>query len=561
MGVCDVIIELKSGNRIENILWYNENLEKLFGPIWARRRGDVISDVFRGFSPDDSQGTLIWEDNRFLYDITISGSSRLLIMKQDLDREYFLRSALNQIDEGVQIYDKNAYAVFINDVSRRISEIPDNVQVEGRHLLDMYPLDEDISTILTSLRTQRPVINRVDHYNTSDGAFVAASYTAVPIRKYGEVIGTVVFEQNSEVVKEHIKRMKNIQKALDSYEDPNPRMAFTGYTFNNIIGSGAALTEAVSIARRVAPQECSVLLVGETGTGKELFAQAIHHESQRSRGKFLAINCAAVPENLIEGVLFGTVKGSFTGSEDRVGYMEEASGGTLFLDELNSMSLGMQSKILRAVQEQSIRRVGGNEDIKIDVRIISSCNEDPFKAIRENRLRRDLFYRLSTVMVNLPPLREHPEDVETLMWARIRNSNPHFVNKIERIAPEVLRYLKTYSWPGNVRELFHAVDYAMNITSGDTIEMEHLPKHILGKSQTAVKPGTEVPGSGSDRAAAIPQPDWSRDTLQSVMDRYENEVLRQALDQYGGNISQTAAALDIKRQSLQYRIHKYGIII
>ncbi|MBR3260261.1 MAG: sigma 54-interacting transcriptional regulator, partial [Firmicutes bacterium] len=462
--------------------------------------------------------------------------------------------------EGIQIYDKNAYAVFINDRSRRISEIPDNVSVEGRHLLDMYPLDENISTTLTSLRTERPVVNRVDHYNTSDGIFVAAAYTAIPIRKYGDVIGTVVFEQNSDVVENHIKRMKSIQKALDSYVDLNPRMPFTGYTFDNIIGNGAALEEAVSIAKRVSSQECSVLLIGETGTGKELFAQSIHRESGRRDGKFLAINCSAVPESLIEGVLFGTVKGSFTGSEDRVGYMEEASGGTLFLDELNSMSLAMQSKILRAVQERTIRRVGGSEDIPIDVRIISSCNEDPFKAIRENRLRRDLFYRLSTVMINLPPLRDHPEDIETLMRARIRNSNIHYVNKVDKIAPEVLDFLKRYSWPGNVRELFHMVDYAMNVTDGDTIEMEHLPKHLLreyhengmGAADTAKVPAV---------SAGAVRPDWSRETLQSVMDRYENDVLRQALDQYGGNISRTAEALDIKRQSLQYRIHKYGIII
>lgn len=556
MGVIDVMIQLKNGNVIDDISWFNENLRRLFEGIWARRIGLPLTTVFTGFDPGSPEGTLIWEENRFNYSLFGPEDAPAILMKQDLDREYFLKAALDLVDEGIQIYDKNAYAVFINDISRRISEIPDTVTVEGRHLLDMYPLDDNVSTTLTSLRTQRPVVNRVDHYNTSDGTFVAAAYTAIPVRKYGEVIGTVVFEQNSDIVKNHIKRMKSTQKALDSYEDPNPRMAFTGYTFDNILGNGRVLKEAVSIAKRVSPQECSVLLVGETGTGKELFAQSIHRESGRRDGKFLAINCAAVPENLIEGVLFGTVKGSFTGSEDRVGYMEEASGGTLFLDELNSMSLAMQSKILRAVQERTIRRVGGSEDIAIDVRIISSCNEDPFKAIRENRLRRDLFYRLSTVMINLPPLRDHPEDIETLMWARIRSSNIRFVNKVDKISPDVLNFLKSYSWPGNVRELFHLVDYAMNVTDGDTIEMEHLPKHLMGEDERRSSRNRSTSNSGE-----LIAPDWSRETLQSVMDRYENEVLRQALDQYGGNISRTAEALDIKRQSLQYRIHKYGIII
>ena len=559
MGVVDVIIKLRDENIIAGMKWYNENLQKLLDFIWRRRIGQPITNVFSGYDPDSTEGIMVWEENRFIYNIVGSKASPTILMKQDVDSEYFLRAALNLVDEGIQIYDKNAYAVFMNDISRRISEIPDNVQVEGKHLLDMYPLDEDISTTLTSLRTERPVVNRVDHYNTSDGTFVAAAYTAIPIRKYGEVIGTVVFEQNSDIVKNYIKRMQSIQNALDSYVDPNPRMAFTGYTFDTIIGNGAALQEAVSIAKRVSAQDCSVLIIGETGTGKEIFAQAIHKESGRRDGKFLAINCAAVPENLIEGVLFGTVKGSFTGSEDRVGYLEEASGGTLFLDELNSMSLAMQSKILRAVQEGTIRRVGGSEEISIDVRIISSCNEDPFKAIRENRLRRDLFYRLSTVMINLPPLRDHPEDIELLMRARIRNSNVHFVNKVDKISPEVLDFLRSYSWPGNVRELFHVVDYAMNVTDGDTIKMEHLPKHLTDGSSHSAEGTSQAKRSDSD--SEFFAPDWSRETLQSVMDRYENEVLRQALDQYGGNITKTAAALDIKRQSLQYRINKYGIIV
>ena len=162
-------------------------------------------------------------------------------------------------------------------------------------------------------------------------------------------------------------------------------------------------------------------------------------------------------------------------------------------------------------------------------------------------------------MINLPPLREHPEDIEPLMWDRIRHSNQHFVNKIEKISPEVLDFLKSYSWPGNVRELFHTVDYAMNVTDGDTIEMSHLPKHL---TDAIVKPAGEIEARDGRKAGGeFFAPDWSRETLQSLMDRYENEVLRAALDYYGGNISQTARALDIKRQSLQYRINKYGIIV
>ncbi|MBQ9061104.1 MAG: sigma 54-interacting transcriptional regulator [Firmicutes bacterium] len=539
----------------------------MLGEIWERFAGRRISDVFFGLAADgrpDDKGTLCWEETRFEY-MQISGEDGdRLLLKQAGNREFLLERALDLVGEGVQIYDRNAYAVFFNERSRRISEIRDEVRIEGMHLLDMYPLDEEISTTLTTLRTGQPVIDRVDHFNTTDGSYIATANTAYPIRRDGEVIGSVVFEQDKSVVADYLRRMNSIETALDSYGEADQYLRFSGYTFRNILGEGRAMREAVDIARKISDQECDVLLVGETGTGKELFAQAIHNESLRKGKKFLAINCAAIPESLIEGLLFGTVRGSFTGSEDRAGYLEESSGGTLFLDELNSMSLMMQSKLLRAVQERTIRRVGGSADIRIDVRFISSCNEDPFTAIRENRLRRDLFYRLSTVMINLPSLREHPEDIEALAQARIRNSNQHFVNKIKTISPEVLQFLKAYDWPGNVRELFHVIDYAMNIAETDRLEMHHLPRYLTqtaGESQAVQPVGFTEASSERHPSVPCPRPDWRCDTLQTIMDTYEEQVLRAALEQYGGNITKTAEALDVKRQSLQYRIRKYGIII
>lgn len=555
MNITDVIISLSPDNRIRKILWNNGNLQKLFGVIWDRHRTEHVKQLFPELELQEETGTFQWEETPFDYQIVSPGGNNgesLLLLRLFSDRDYLLTSALDRVDEGVQIYDRNAHAVFFNMRSRQISDISDSIDIEGRHLLDMYPLDENVSTTLTALRTGQPVINRVDHFNSSDGSYIATANTAYPIWKNGELLGTVVFEQDKDVVDGYIKRMNEIETALNSYDDPESYLHFTGYTFQNILGEGSAMLEAISIARRISSQECNVLLIGETGTGKELFAQAIHQDSMRKKGKFLAINCAAVPENLIEGLLFGTARGGFTGSEDRPGYLEEASGGTLFLDELNSMSLSMQSKILRAVQEQTIRRVGGQDDIRIDVRFISSCNEDPFVAIRENRLRKDLFYRLSTVMIPLPSLREHPEDIETLCYARIKNANPHFVNKINHISDDVIRFFHGYSWPGNVRELFHVIDYALNISDSDTIEMSHLPKYLLEAYSSS---DTEDPARISDN------PDWRSATLQSLMDTYEEKILRQALDHFEGNISQTASALEIRRQSLQYRIRKYGIIL
>lgn len=345
--------------------------------------------------------------------------------------------------------------------------------------------------------------------------------------------------------------VKKAENALRDFQPNTPPTRFSGYTFEHIIGHGENLQKAVRIARKIAPQNNSVLLVGETGTGKEIFAQSIHRCSPRKDKKFVALNCAAIPETLIESLLFGTQKGSFTGSENKAGYFEEAEGGTLFLDEMNSMSLAMQSKILRALQENSFRRVGGQKDISMDVRIISSCNKDPFLCIKENELRKDLFYRLSTVMIELPPLRNHKEDLEELIQYHLRSTVFQYVHSSTEISPEVMELFYHYDWPGNVRELFHVLDYVRNISDGNTILLEHLPSYLL-KTKKASETLKKVPDTFCS---------FQNTSLQNIMDEYEHEILCSALEHFGYNITKTADALGIRRQSLQYRIHKYGIHI
>ena len=205
----------------------------------------------------------------------------------------------------------------------------------------------------------------------------------------------------------------------------------------------------------------------------------------------------------------------------------------------------MQSKILRVIQEKTFRRVGGGKDLHLDVRLISSCNEDPFKAISENTFRRDLFYRLSTVILELPPLREHLEDLEELIRYHLESTAYQFVQGIIRVEPGVYALLRTYHWPGNVRELFHVLDYAQNVADAGVMEVRHLPPYLLKHHAQPAAP------------API---DFSRETLQSLMDGYERQIISQALDHCGYNISQTAQTLGILRQSLQYRIRKYGLI-
>lgn len=549
MSFYDVRFTLDSTGVFQDVAWGNESTKETYHLLFEAwiTQGRLASAVF-SLPPEREEGTFSWDKDTFSFQfLPAPAGRRYLLLSRADERLYLFARALDRCSDGIQIYDKDAQAVYFNRASRDISQIPDGVQIQGRHLLDLYNLNEDISTTMTALRTQSPVHDRVDRFHTSDGASIATANTSYPIMRKGSLVGAVVFEQTEEIVRQDIQKREATQRALRAFSAKANSISFSGYTFDNIIGQGQKLRDAVTLAQRVATQDSSVMLIGETGTGKEIFAQSIHRASSRSGKKFLAINCAAIPDTLIESLLFGTQKGSFTGSEDKPGYFEEANGGTLFLDELNSMSMSMQSKLLRVIQENTFRRVGGSKDLKLDVRIISSCNEDPFRAITDNKFRRDLFYRLSTVMIELPPLREHLEDLTELVDYHLEATSYQYVHSITRVEPEVLDIFRSYRWPGNIRELFHVVDYAQNVADSGVMKPEHLPSYLLrGREQKKAAPsGTAAFQSG---------------TLQELMDQREREIIVQALEHYGYNISQTAQALGILRQSLQYRIRKYGLI-
>ena len=350
----------------------------------------------------------------------------------------------------------------------------------------------------------------------------------------------------------YIVTEKNVASCCYVSEDNRaPSVArLNTFTFDGFVTNSPRLKETIAYMKGVAASKSTLIIYGDTGTGKSVLAAAIHDASPRRDKPFISFNCATIPETLIESLLFGTAKGSFTGSEDKAGYFEEANGGTLFLDELNSMSLTMQSKLLRVLQERTFRRVGGKKDLELDVRIISSCNEDPFQTVEENKFRRDLFYRLSSVIIELPPLREHLEDLEQLTQYHLEQTAFQYVHRITDIQPQVYQLLRAYRWPGNVRELFHVLDYAQNVANSSVMLPEHLPSYLLkGEAARPARTGGDEPV------------DFSAETLQSLLDDYEHKILLQALDYCGYNISRTAQTLGILRQSLQYRIRKYGIVI
>ncbi|KNS23819.1 hypothetical protein AEW16_22440, partial [Salmonella enterica subsp. enterica serovar Infantis] len=307
----------------------------------------------------------------------------------------------------------------------------------------------------------------------------------------------------------------------------------------------------IAKAKRLAASNIPVTIVGETGTGKELFSRLIHQCSKRANKPFIALNCGALPPTLIESTLFGTVRGAYTGAENSQGYLELANGGTLFLDELNAMPIEMQSKLLRFLQDKTFWRLGGQQQLHSDVRIVAAMNEAPVKLIQQERLRADLFYRLSVGMLTLPPLRARPEDIPLLanyFIDKYRNDVPQDIHGLSETARADLL---NHAWPGNVRMLENAIVRSMIMQ-----EKDGLLKHIifeqdelnLGVPETA--PENPLPSS--------PDPQYEG-SLEARVANYERHLIETALDTHQGNIAAAARSLNVSRTTLQYKVQKYAI--
>jgi DNA-binding NtrC family response regulator len=328
------------------------------------------------------------------------------------------------------------------------------------------------------------------------------------------------------------------------------------FSFAQIIGESATMRKAIELAKRVAQSDVSsILLQGESGTGKDLFARAMHHASERSNAPYLAINCAALPANLIESELFGYEKGAFTDAKQRKeGLFEQAQGGTIFLDEIGEVEISLQAKLLRVLEENTFRRVGGLKDIPLDVRIIAASNRDLKRESEEARFRLDLYYRLSIIQIDIPPLRERSDDVLLLARHYIEKANQkRREKKLRGLAREVETIFKNYTWAGNVRELRNVIERASILEDGEMVTTEHLPADLLGKPFAASGAAkTNQSGGSATRAMFLLPPEGI--SFETV----ELELARQALDRTGGNLTRAARLLHITRDQLRYLLKKAG---
>ena len=474
--------------------------------------------------------------------------------KEPSERERLLEAALDQVPYGVQIYDQDAHIVFFNRASKeQLLGIPLDQTLQGQALLDVFAVRPDYSTTMTALRRGKAMNRRFDRYKSTIGVELNTITSAYPVAgEDGETLGCVTFERNLKMTKRLLETGQQDQQALLEHlpeverSGPNTR-----YTLADLIGSSPGLVEAKELARKMAARDNNILIQGETGTGKEIFAQGIHNLSLRRRQKFVAVNCAAFPETLIEGMLFGTVKGAFTGSTDKVGLMEEANHGTLFLDELNSMSLGMQAKLLRALQERLIQRIGGTGYIPIDVRVIASCNEDAYALSETGKLRKDLFYRLASVVIDIPPLRERLSDLKELVWHYVREHRDMAAQPVDEIRPAFWERLEKHAWPGNVRELFHIMDYALSVSEGGVLTGTEFPGYFLRLQQSR----PELPPA-AEREEIAPA---SSHSFNQLVQNYQRRLILQAYQASGENVTRAAQQLGLSRQNVQYYLKKFGL--
>lgn len=464
--------------------------------------------------------------------------------KMDFSRE-ILDILIRYVGEGIHVIDKSGKTIIYNKAMEGLEGL-ESAEVLDKKLLEVFPsLDENTSTLCKTLNSGEYIFERYQSYINKKGYNITAVNTTIPIVKNGEIHGAVEISKDFTKVKELYDRIINLTticevKTKDSKE----------INFENITGCSPKFLRVIDTAQKAAKSSSSVLIYGETGTGKEVLTRCIHNESDRKNAPFIAVNCAALPEGLLEGILFGTVKGGFTGALNRPGLFEQAFGGTILLDEINSMSVTLQAKLLRVLQEGYVRRIGDVRDIKLDVKVIATTNEDPYTAIVNSTLRKDLYYRLSVINITIPALRDRKEDIPLFIKEFIKRYNLEFSKDVWDVAIDVYDAFMSYSWPGNVRELKNYIEGAMNMVSGHILTIENFTPQV---QETIF--ATHIIQANKKEIEDF----QFEEPLDKYLDNIEREILIKALNKCDNNISEASRILKIKRQTLQHKMKKYSL--
>lgn len=454
-------------------------------------------------------------------------------MGKVVERADWFELILEAIDEAIHVVDDQGVTIFYNHNAAKFDCL-DKKEVVGKFILDVYPsLTEKTSTLMHVLRTGKPIYHSLQTYLNKNGEKIETVNTTLPIIEGSKLIGAV------EVAKD-VSKLSALSNRLDQKKRSDGVAEIDQmHDFSSFLTNDSHLKETLEKAKKAAAYPSSVVVYGETGTGKEVLVQAIVHESDRKDRVFIPQNCAALPESLLESLLFGSVKGSYTGAVDRKGLFELADGGTLFLDELQAMPLTLQTKLLRVLEDGVVRRIGDSKAIQVDVRVITALNVDPFEAVKKQILREDLFYRLHVSSFHIPPLRARKHDIQLLSRHFIQTYHQQFSKHVTRLSEETTQLFMAHQWPGNVRELKHTIEHAvlMMPKEAEEITPAYLPAHLRMHKVDKSPPES---------------------SLKTQVTSFEQTLIQEALRKHAGNIKQTAAALKIPRQTLQYKMKKYA---
>ncbi|MFA7573394.1 MAG: sigma 54-interacting transcriptional regulator [Lutispora sp.] len=447
-----------------------------------------------------------------------------------------LGAVFNATQDAISVVDKDGLGIMINPAYTKITGL------SGKDVIGKYAtvdIAEGDSVHLQVLATKSPVKGALLKVGPNRKEVLV---NAAPIIVDGELIGSVgvlhdITEMNR--LSEELRQAKQIIRKLEAK-----------YTFDDIEGKDAELLNAIDKAKKAADTPATVLLIGESGTGKEIFAHAIHNSSERKYKQFVRVNCAAIPQTLLESELFGYEEGAFTGAKKggKKGLFDEANGGTIFLDEIGEINVETQAKLLRVLQEKEIMKVGGIKPVNIDVRVIAASNIDIENAIKQGKFRKDLYYRINMFPIRIPTLKERKGDIGHLARFFLKKFNQEYGRNIEGINEDALQKLIEYKWPGNVRELENIIGRAiinMKMTE-KTIQKRHLPKFDLGDERINIPSETEFS-------------EMETMTLEQLTDRIESEYIVHVLKLCDNNKTQAAKILKISLRNLYYKLEKHGI--
>ena len=434
---------------------------------------------------------------------------------------------LDSLDEGVVTLTGEGAVIGINRAACEILEVSrDEALQRGCPFLMGDDVCKQGSLVRQSISDRKPIRDLEAEIVTRSGRQKVLDIRTSLLRNAvgGTRGGLIVFRDVTELV----RLRRDLQQR---------------YRLHNIIGKSKPMREVFELIEQVADSDATVLIEGETGTGKELVARAIHHLSTRSGGPFVAVNCSALPETLLESELFGHVRGAFTGAaRDKVGRFEAAGGGTIFLDEIGDISPPIQIKLLRVLQERTIERVGGEQTIRVDIRVISATHRPLAEMVAAGSFRQDLFYRLRVVPIHLPPLRERRDDIPLLAQHFVEQFRRRTERPIEGLHPDALARLVDYDWPGNVRELENVIEYAFVKARGGLVTTAHLPPDVLAGSRSGNSVSRDTPAAPA-RSGSLPGP----------------QQIAHVLTAAGWNISKAARRLGISRTTLYKYIARYGL--